>query len=116
MAKAKFPIMTLTDAAADRVRTLMAGQDAVGLRVGVRNGGCAGMSYTLDYVREIGPYGEQICGIQTEKINSRLAFQRHICPDIQFGESRQTRDRRKISQMNIAHAEGNYADPATSLK
>jgi iron-sulfur cluster assembly protein len=60
MAKAKFPIMTLTDAAADRVRTLMAGHDAVGLRVGVKNGGCAGMSYTLDYVREIGPYDEAV--------------------------------------------------------
>ncbi len=60
MAKAKFPIMTLTDSAADRVRTLMAGHDAVGLRVGVKNGGCAGMSYTLDYVREIGPYDEAI--------------------------------------------------------
>ncbi len=60
MAKAKFPIMTLTEAAADRVRTLMADRAIAGLRVGVKNGGCAGMSYTLDYAAEIGPYDEVI--------------------------------------------------------
>ncbi len=60
MAKAKFPIMTLTEAAANRVRTLMADRAIAGLRVGVKNGGCAGMSYTLDYAAEIGPYDEVI--------------------------------------------------------
>ena len=60
MAKAKFPIMTLTQAAADRVRTLMADRAIAGLRVGVKNGGCAGMSYTLDYADAIGPYDEVI--------------------------------------------------------
>ncbi|MGP8231070.1 MAG: HesB/IscA family protein [Methylovirgula sp.] len=60
MAKAKFPIMTLTPAAADRVRTLMADRAIAGLRVGVKNGGCAGMSYTLDYAEAIGPYDEVI--------------------------------------------------------
>jgi iron-sulfur cluster assembly protein len=60
MAKAKFPIMTLTQAAADRVRALMADRTIAGLRVGVKNGGCAGMSYTLDYAEAIGPYDEVI--------------------------------------------------------
>jgi iron-sulfur cluster assembly protein len=60
MAKAKFPIMTLSEAAADRVRTLMADRAIAGLRVGVKNGGCAGMSYTLDYAAEIGPYDEVV--------------------------------------------------------
>ncbi len=60
MAKAKFPIMTLTQAAADRVRTLMADRAIAGLRVGVKNGGCAGMSYTLDYAEAIGPYDEVV--------------------------------------------------------
>ena len=60
MAKAKFPIMTLTDAAADRVRALMADRAIAGLRVGVKNGGCAGMSYTLEYAEAIGPYDEVI--------------------------------------------------------
>ena len=58
--KSKFAVMSLTDAAADRVRELIAGSDhaIAALRVGVRNGGCAGMAYTADFVDEIGPYDE----------------------------------------------------------
>ena len=46
----RFKVMTLTDAAAERVREMMesADQPAVALRVGVKNGGCAGMSYKMD--------------------------------------------------------------------
>lgn len=43
-------IVTLTDAAADRVKALMADKDAGFLRVGVKNGGCAGMEYTMEVV------------------------------------------------------------------
>ena len=52
--RAKFKVMTLTDAAADRVRRIVESSDdpILGLRVGVRNGGCAGMSYTMEYARE----------------------------------------------------------------
>ena len=40
--------MTLTDAAADRIRQVMAGKPGVvGLRLGVKNGGCAGQEYTM---------------------------------------------------------------------
>ena len=47
-------IMSLTDAAAERVREIMADSEtpAVGVRVGIRNAGCAGQAYTLDYVAE----------------------------------------------------------------
>ena len=47
-------IMSLTDAAAERVREIMAdsGKPLIGVRVGVKNAGCAGMAYTLDYVSE----------------------------------------------------------------
>lgn len=50
-------VMTLTDAAATRVRELMAGSDReiAGLRVGVKNAGCAGMEYTLDYAETADP-------------------------------------------------------------
>ena len=43
-------VMTLTDAAAARVRELTeaASTPVVGLRVGIKNGGCAGMSYTME--------------------------------------------------------------------
>ena len=47
-------IMSLTDAAASRVREIMAGSEkpVVGVRVGIKNAGCAGQTYTLDYVGE----------------------------------------------------------------
>jgi len=48
------PIMSLTDTAAERVREIMAGSDkpVMGVRVGIKDAGCAGQSYTLDYVSE----------------------------------------------------------------
>jgi iron-sulfur cluster assembly protein len=47
-------IMTLTDAAAERIREIMADSDkpVSGVRVGIKNAGCAGQAYTLDYVSE----------------------------------------------------------------
>ncbi|MDH3580746.1 MAG: iron-sulfur cluster assembly accessory protein, partial [Hyphomicrobiales bacterium] len=50
-------VMTLTDTAATRVREIMAGFDKeiAGLRVGVKNAGCAGMEYTLDYAETADP-------------------------------------------------------------
>jgi len=44
-------VVTLTEAAAARVRAIMeaSGGRYVALRVGVKNGGCAGMEYTMDY-------------------------------------------------------------------
>jgi iron-sulfur cluster assembly protein len=59
--RAKFKVMTLTDAAADRVRRIVDQSDEpiLGLRVGVKNGGCAGMSYTMEYAREQRP-GEDV--------------------------------------------------------
>jgi iron-sulfur cluster assembly protein len=45
-------VMTLTERAADRIRVLVTNNDKplVGVRVGVKNAGCAGMAYTLDPV------------------------------------------------------------------
>nr|WP_113368765.1 Fe-S cluster assembly scaffold SufA [Brucella intermedia] len=49
----RFAVMTLTDNAADRVREIIASRDgALGIRVGVKKGGCAGMEYTIDLVTE----------------------------------------------------------------
>ena len=47
-------IMSLTDAAAERVREIIADSDnpVMGVRVGIRNAGCAGQAYTLSYVAE----------------------------------------------------------------
>ena len=45
-------IMSLTDAAAERVREIMEDSETpvVGVRVGIKNAGCAGQAYTLDYL------------------------------------------------------------------
>jgi iron-sulfur cluster assembly protein len=50
----------LTDAAAARLQEIMAGADGkyLGLRVGVTNGGCAGMSYTMAYAEDTKPFEE----------------------------------------------------------
>ena len=48
-------VMRVTDAAATRIRELTerADKPIAGLRVGVKNGGCAGMSYTVEYADDI---------------------------------------------------------------
>jgi iron-sulfur cluster assembly protein len=55
-----FKVVSLTDAAADRVREIMANatDGQFGLRVGVKNGGCAGMSYTMEFVDAAKPHDE----------------------------------------------------------
>ena len=55
-------VMTLTDAAAERVRQIMAKAETpvVGLRVGVKNGGCAGMEYTMEWADEQKPFDEVV--------------------------------------------------------
>lgn len=49
-----FEILTLTDAAADRIKKIVANakEPAAGIRVGIKKGGCAGMEYTVDLVAE----------------------------------------------------------------
>ena len=53
-------IVTLTDAAALRVREIMSEQGVGFLRVGVTNGGCAGMEYVMDYVEAREPLDELV--------------------------------------------------------
>ena len=54
--------VSLTDAAAERVREIMANADkpAVGIRVGVKNGGCAGQEYTFAYAETVEPLDEVV--------------------------------------------------------
>ena len=55
-------VVTLSDAAADRVREIMARAEApyAGLRVGVKNGGCAGQEYVLEYAAAADPLDEVV--------------------------------------------------------
>jgi len=55
-------VVTLTPAAAARVKEIMdrADQPYAGLRVGVKNGGCAGSEYIFEYAAEKGPIDEVV--------------------------------------------------------
>jgi iron-sulfur cluster assembly protein len=54
--------MRLTEAAAERIKEIMSGieRPIAGLRVGVKNGGCAGMSYVMEYADSVGPTDEVV--------------------------------------------------------
>ncbi|MCF6199183.1 MAG: iron-sulfur cluster assembly accessory protein [Hyphomicrobiaceae bacterium] len=54
-------LMTVTDAAADRIRAIMDKSDKpiAGLRIGIENSGCAGVGYTMEYA-EAAPAGDDV--------------------------------------------------------
>ncbi len=54
--------MTVTDAAAMRIQALLAGRGkpSAGIRIGVRTKGCSGLSYTLEFADEKGPFDEVV--------------------------------------------------------
>ena len=56
------PIIKLSDSAAKRIKEIMssAEKDALGVRVSVKSGGCAGMSYVMEYSKETNPHDEVI--------------------------------------------------------
>ncbi len=58
----RFSPLTLTDAAAERVKVLLAGRDtpAVGIRIGVQPKGCSGLSYTMEFAEAKGPLDEVV--------------------------------------------------------
>jgi len=58
----KFKVLSLTDAAAERIKAIIADADRpiAGLRVGVKNGGCAGMSYTMEYAEAQKPGEDRV--------------------------------------------------------
>ena len=53
-------VMKITPAAISRIQELMGKQEGVGLRVGVKNGGCAGMEYTMEWAKEQGRFDEVV--------------------------------------------------------
>jgi len=64
-----FAILSLTEAAAARARELIEGAErpVAGLRVGVKKGGCAGLTYTMDLAETVEP-ADQIVEDQGVKI------------------------------------------------
>ena len=55
-------IISLSENAAKRIKEIMtaAEKNSLGLRIGVKSGGCAGMSYVMEYTKEINPNDEVI--------------------------------------------------------
>jgi iron-sulfur cluster assembly protein len=62
-------VLSLTPAAIGRVRHLVEtrGEGAAGIRIGVRTAGCSGLTYTLDFAREIQP-GDEVVEIDGVKV------------------------------------------------
>jgi len=58
----KLQVMRLSDAAAARIKEISARAEKpiAGVRVGVKNGGCAGMSYTMEYAETVNPADEVV--------------------------------------------------------
>ena len=56
------PVIKLSDNAALRIKEIMsnAGNDSLGVRVSVKTGGCAGMSYVMEYTKKVNPNDEVI--------------------------------------------------------
>jgi iron-sulfur cluster assembly protein len=62
MSRPRPKVMRLSEAAAGRIRDIIARSERpiAGIRVGVQNGGCAGMSYTMEYAETADPRDEII--------------------------------------------------------
>ena len=62
MARERPPAMTISDAAAARIKHLMSAREAPvgGLRVGVKNGGCSGLTYTMEFADRPSPMDEVV--------------------------------------------------------
>lgn len=62
MARQMPKAISLTEAAATRMKEIMAASDGkyVGVRIGVKNGGCAGMEYTMEYAEAANPLDEVV--------------------------------------------------------
>ncbi|KJS45363.1 MAG: Fe-S cluster assembly protein HesB [Roseovarius sp. BRH_c41] len=52
--------VTMTPAAAEQIMLLMQRDAHEGLRIGIKKGGCAGMEYTMEYVKNIDPHDEVV--------------------------------------------------------
>ncbi len=62
MARSMPKAITLTETAAARMKEIMAASAGkyIGVRIGVKNGGCAGMEYTMEYAEDVKPLDEVV--------------------------------------------------------
>ena len=69
------PIIKLSDNAASRIKEIMSGieSSSIGVRVAVKSGGCARMSYVMEYAKEVKDSAMQVDGI--EEVDLDLVFE-----------------------------------------
>ena len=71
-------IIKLSDNAANRIKEIMSGDESnsVGVRVAVKTGGCAGMSYVMEYTKNINPNDEVVedKGVKVSATRARKAL------------------------------------------
>ena len=72
-------IIKLSDKAVSRIKEIMsqAKNSTIGVRVGVKSGGCAGMSYIMEYAKEVKPNEEVI---EEKKVNIDMTLTSPNCP------------------------------------
>ena len=72
-------VIKLSDKAVSRIKEIMsqAKNSTIGVRVGVKSGGCAGMSYVMEYAKEVKPNEEVI---EEKKVNIDMTLTSPNCP------------------------------------
>ena len=113
-------IITLSDNAAARIKEIMSKdqQNSLGVRVGVKSGGCAGMSYIMEYTKEINPNDELIedKGVKvfidsaaviyllgTEMDYKKDQFSSHLCSIIPMKQSVVDAESHSKSSISLVH-------------
>ena len=85
-------IMSLTSSAAVRVKHLLAEKDGagapLGLKIGIKNAGCSGMSYTMDYATEVGRFDEVVEDQGVKLVIDAKAVMFLIGTELDFQESK----------------------------
>ena len=83
-------IIKLSDNAASRIKEIMANaeKDSLGVRVSVKSGGCAGMSYIMEYTKEVNPNDEIIedKGVKVFVDSAAIMYLRSLKNDFCFKE------------------------------
>ena len=96
-------IITLSDNAAKRIKEIMSSADdsSVGVRVGVKSGGCAGMSYVMEYAKKANPNDEVIEDKGVKVLIDPKAIMYLLGTEMDFKKEKGTRSRSNPSFLSV---------------